>query len=158
MKRWAFATVNFVQTHSGVDYSSMSLEYAIYLLIYRLLRYVITSSYGHTPSLVWKTGECWNGRILALSQISWKRLRMTRKTAFQTDGVPIKIWNEYLQNNVYTRQPARAPVTVGYNWSCANTHTVLNTTYVPQGLRSFSINANRRSNDDLYRIYKSNNT
>jgi len=36
----------------------MSLEYVIYLLIYTLSLYdVITSSYGHMASLVWKNGE-----------------------------------------------------------------------------------------------------
>jgi hypothetical protein len=82
---------------------------------------------------------------VALSQNSWKGLRITRKTEFQTDGVAIKIWNKHLQNKVYTHththththQPARALDTVGYNCSCANTLTLPNITWVPQGLWTF---------------------
>lgn len=77
---------------------------------------------------VWKNGEWWNGWTVALSQNSWKGMRITRKIAFQTDGAPFKIWNEHLQNKVYTYQPVRVLDTVGYKCSCTNTHTVMNIT------------------------------
>jgi len=132
----------------------MSLEYVIYLLIYTLSLYdVITSSYGHMASLVWKNGEWWNGRIVALSQNSWKGLKITRKIAFQTDGVPIKIWNEHLQNKVYTHTPScsgpryRQIQLLICKYTYGTEHNVGSS-----GSPNVSVIAKRRSNDDLYRI------